>query len=64
MNREQLRAAAAATLRAIAAQVDARDAALGVGLSLLAFGLLWVWPPLALIVPGGTIAAVAIFGVR
>lgn len=45
-------------------RLDVRDALLGVGLALLAWGLWHVNPPLAAVVPGMILVCVAIFGVR
>lgn len=50
--------------RWVADAFDARDTMLATGLILLAAGLFLVWPPLALIVPGAIISAVAIFADR
>ena len=48
----------------LARTFDVRDAMLAIGLALLAAGLVQVWPPAALIVPGSIISAVAIFANR
>lgn len=43
---------------------DRRDFVGLAGLCLLAYGLWLIFPPLALIVPGAILTAVAIFGVK
>jgi hypothetical protein len=43
---------------------DVRDAILVIGLAAVAGGFWFVWPPLAGIVPGLILTAVAVFGVR
>lgn len=45
-----------------AANVDARDLVLAVGLGLLAAGLYQVYPPAAFIMPGAVLTYVAVWG--
>lgn len=61
---QRIRNLARATAAWLAATFDVRDAMLGVGLVLLAFGLAKVWAPAALIVPGAVLTYVAIRGTR
>ena len=42
--------------------IDRYDLLAGVGLALVAAGLVWVWWPLALIVPGVALLALGIIG--
>lgn len=44
--------------------VDRRDILGLAGVMLLGLGLAFVWAPLGLIVPGGILVAVAVYGVR
>lgn len=47
-----------------AREIDRRDILGLAGLVLLGLGLAFVWAPLGLIVPGGILVAVAVYGVR
>ena len=49
-------------VKLVAANVDARDIVLIVGLGLLAVGLYQVFPPAAYIVPGAILTYVAVWG--
>lgn len=44
--------------------LDRRDMIGLAGLMLLGLGLAFVWAPLGLIVPGGILVAIAVYGVR
>lgn len=44
--------------------IDRRDIILFAGLILIGWGGWWIFPPMALMVPGAILTGIAIFGVR